>query len=853
MKKNLFLLVFTFILLFGLGASLYLSQNRQDIRNRAAEPVVSGTMPFRMLTKVKIQPGGSFITQTGKSTGLSALAYDQNDQPIWSGVVYSWGISSASSVGTLSPLNDTISNFTALHDGIGDIFVTASFQNIHTTGSVKVNVGNVPYPTSIQNICNTRCFADSDCTTGYCYQPPMPDCPPGMACPEVMPAKVCRNRECPGNLSCANDCSIQSCPLYNMAPGWCDGGTIVSGGIGPDGCELAPKCLRNCSLTGGACGTGLAGTPLGTCCSGFTCVDSGNPDQGGICQPMTTVYPSCTDTDGGRNYNQKGFLNYTNNPAGVIQEADWCDGSTVVEGVCNSPSDNTKNHERFNCPNGCYDGACQQACITPPPCVYGIPGPGGTTQYCDVPPGVKFCTVTIPPGNCSLHPLGDADCDGRVSLVDMEIFRREFNYPGSGHQSDFNGDGKVSLIDFEILRRNFGLRFPVPSGICPVYPTPDCPFDFQYPSGTDPNGCTPPPYCSGPPPCTNRPDGSACYIDSCNQILPCSGSGCPACNTRPGQCLNQQCIVAPVNNNSCLNQPDGTPCSTDIQTGTCTGGNCPGFASASGQCLNQICVTHLQTSCKSDLQCPAGQVCQATMGYGTTSPAGSILPTTPPVILQGICKVIAGGNCDSENDCASSLVCHQNANGVKTCTNPVASQCAGPGDSSCPSGYTCIQGCGSPVGYPGEPTPAYKCEANELAHLPRNCPICLSSNTDISTPDGKINVQLLKPGMIIFSQDEKGDKIKSPLVKVSRTKTPSDHHVYHLILSDYRELSVSSMHPLENGKPVDTLRIGDVYDGASVVSVNYELYGGQYTYDLLPDSSTGLYWANGILMGSTLK
>lgn len=38
-----------------------------------------------------------------------------------------------------------------------------------------------------------------------------------------------------------------------------------------------------CSTQGGACGVGFAGIPLGICCEGYKCKESGNPDQGGTC------------------------------------------------------------------------------------------------------------------------------------------------------------------------------------------------------------------------------------------------------------------------------------------------------------------------------------------------------------------------------------------------------------------------------------------------------------------------------------------------------------------------------------------------------------------------------------------
>lgn len=92
-----------------------------------------------------------------------------------------------------------------------------------------------------------------------------------------------------------------------------------------------------------------------------------------------------------------------------------------------------------------------------------VPGMGGTVfpSATNSPGNNQPTQSTLPtiiaPGNCHLKSMGDANCDGRVSLTDMEIFRREFNSPGTGLDADFNGDGKVSLVDFEILRRNFGL------------------------------------------------------------------------------------------------------------------------------------------------------------------------------------------------------------------------------------------------------------------------------------------------------------------------------------------------------------------------------------------------------------
>jgi len=41
--------------------------------------------------------------------------------------------------------------------------------------------------------------------------------------------------------------------------------------------------------------------------------------------------------------------------------------------------------------------------------------------------------------------------------------------------------------------------------------------------------------------------------------------------------------------------------------------------------------------------------------------------------------------------------------------------------------------------------------------------------------------------------------------------------------------------------------------GRSPQQNSFGRYAGEKTYDLLPAGDTGVYWANGILLGSTLK
>jgi hypothetical protein len=134
-----------------------------------------------------------------------------------------------------------------------------------------------------------------------------------------------------------------------------------------------------------------------------------------------------------------------------------------------------------------------------------------------------------------------------------------------------------------------------------------------------------------------------------------------------------------------------------------------------------------------------------------------------------------------------------------------------------------------------------------------SCPICLTRGTLIDAPDGPVAVEDLRIGDLVWTLDEAGHRVALPLVRVGSTPVPDSHEVVHLVLDDGREAWVSPGHPTSDGRLVGQLRAGDAYDGSSVVSAERVPYHGGRTFDLLPVGSTGLYWANGILLGSTLR
>lgn len=170
-------------------------------------------------------------------------------------------------------------------------------------------------------------------------------------------------------------------------------------------------------------------------------------------------------------------------------------------------------------------------------------------------------------------------------------------------------------------------------------------------------------------------------------------------------------------------------------------------------------------------------------------------------------------------------------------------------------GYQCIEDCGPPVVSTGDSYKAtYSCLSPKDVEIRgvSSCPVCLSSNTKIATPSGGVNVRALKAGMLVWTLDRAGRKVVQPLITVSSMLVPANHHVVHLVLKDGRELWVSPNHPTVSGLLVGTLEVGDGYDGSVVTGAALVAYTDTRTYDLLPAGDTGFYWANGILMASTL-
>ena len=133
------------------------------------------------------------------------------------------------------------------------------------------------------------------------------------------------------------------------------------------------------------------------------------------------------------------------------------------------------------------------------------------------------------------------------------------------------------------------------------------------------------------------------------------------------------------------------------------------------------------------------------------------------------------------------------------------------------------------------------------------CPICLAAGTLIDTPAGPLPVESLRPGTLVWTVDRARVRVAQPLLSTGSTPVPAAHQVLHLVLDDGRQLWVSPGHPTTDGRRVGQLQVGGSLDGAALLSAERVTYTGHATYDLLPAGETGFYWANGILIASTLR
>ena len=129
---------------------------------------------------------------------------------------------------------------------------------------------------------------------------------------------------------------------------------------------------------------------------------------------------------------------------------------------------------------------------------------------------------------------------------------------------------------------------------------------------------------------------------------------------------------------------------------------------------------------------------------------------------------------------------------------------------------------------------------------------CLPASAEILTPAGEVSVASLAIGDEVWTQDVHGTRIAASLLAVRATPVTGAHHLVEVALADGRTVRGSPAHPAADGRLLGALLPGDELDGSTVVAVVERAYEGDATWDLLPAGPTGVYWSDGVLLGSTL-
>jgi hypothetical protein len=144
------------------------------------------------------------------------------------------------------------------------------------------------------------------------------------------------------------------------------------------------------------------------------------------------------------------------------------------------------------------------------------------------------------------------------------------------------------------------------------------------------------------------------------------------------------------------------------------------------------------------------------------------------------------------------------------------------------------------------------CEGGSWRWRDGMCPKCAAPFTLIATPNGERPIADLRVGDLVFSM-HRGARVAVPLLRASRTRV-SGHQVMRVTLDNGQVLEVSAGHPLADGSRLGDVTPGQMLDAnTAVVHATVVPYESTHTYDILPASDSGTYFAAGVLIGSSLK
>jgi len=148
---------------------------------------------------------------------------------------------------------------------------------------------------------------------------------------------------------------------------------------------------------------------------------------------------------------------------------------------------------------------------------------------------------------------------------------------------------------------------------------------------------------------------------------------------------------------------------------------------------------------------------------------------------------------------------------------------------------------------------------------PSNSCRCLPKTTRILTSQGEEQIDNIQIGDSVYTLNNIDGKILVPILQVNKVVVQKNYILTKITLEDGRSIQASPKHPI----PIkinyarssrnqyeellfSDIKKGDHIDNSRVVSIEFVNYNGGFTYDILPAGESGYYWAEGILVGSTL-
>ena len=314
-----------------------------------------------------------------------------------------------------------------------------------------------------------------------------------------------------------------------------------------------------------------------------------------------------------------------------------------------------------------------------------------------------------------------------------------------------------------------------------------------------------------------------------------------------------------------------TACSGKVENVGASGGGCPSAPPVTGaQCTApwtssggvQGASAHCSWGDDPRPACRTAALCQTDGTWLVTAPTAaacsepalsSACPSTPP--SSGTTCTDATVACWYEDGTRCGCSGCKGGSGYPVCqiVSPPEWSCATPG-SGCP---TTMPQAGSPCSTPDascgpDCNLVITCKDGVWQWRAGSCPICAAPDTPIATPTGDRAIAALGIGDLVYSVDD-GAIVAVPIVRAGRTPV-RNHWVVRVELDSGAVLEISPGHPTADGRSFGDLTAGSRLDMEhEIVAARLVPYEHDATYDILPGSSTGTYFAAGALIGSTLS